>query len=104
LVVEKPFERPEDPILATQYELQRLQTGILLFEMMNDQALPTNLDQLTGAGPEGQHYLDRPEEGLVSDGWGNVFVFKQSDGTFTLYSVGPDGIDNGGQGDDISLQ
>ncbi len=98
-----PSERPTEPVAATHYELARLQTAILLFEMMNDKALPGSLDDLTGTGPEGQYYLDCPEDGICKDGWGNAFVYNLVDGGFTLYSIGPDGVDNGGQGDDITL-
>ncbi len=100
----EPTERPTEPLAATHYELNRLQTGILLYEWMNEQQLPASLNDLTGTGPEGQNYLDRPEEGIYADGWGQAFVYKLIDGGFTLYSVGPDGVDNGGhQGDDITL-
>jgi len=96
-------ERPTEPLAATHYELARLQTAILLYEMMNEQKLPSALDDLTGTSAEGLEYLDCPEDGICKDGWGSTFVYKLIDGGYILYSVGPDGVDNGGLGDDISL-
>lgn len=103
MLVEAGSERPTEPLAATHYELARLQTAILLYEMMNEQQLPNSLDALTGTSADGHDYLDCPEDGICKDGWGSAFVYKLIDGGFILYSVGPDGVDNGGQGDDIAL-
>jgi type II secretion system (T2SS) protein G len=93
----------EDPRSATIHELARLRTGLDLYQFMNGK-LPESLDQLTQKGPEGQDYLESPEHGLMADGWGNAFLYKVTDGSINLYSCGPDGADNGGQGDDVSLK
>ncbi len=40
---------------------------------------------------------------LPNDPWGNPYKYeKQSDGTYRLWSCGPDGMDNSGEGDDIA--
>lgn len=96
-------ERPTEPMAATHYELARLQTAILLYEMLNDQQLPSSLDDLTGSTADGLHYLDTASEGIRPDGWDSPIIYKLIDGGYILYSVGPDGVDNGGQGDDITL-
>jgi type II secretion system (T2SS) protein G len=92
----------EDPRIATIHELARLQTGLSLYQFMNDK-LPATLDELTQKGPEGQDYLESPEHGLRADAWGKAFIYKLTEESFSLYSCGPDGADNGGQGDDVSL-
>ena len=47
-----------------------------------------------------------PMEQLPLDGWGNEFIYiyppKYGTGVFDLYSIGRDGIDNHGNGDDIN--
>lgn len=59
-------------------------------------------------GPQGANslrltskQLDR--SGRILDGWGRPFVYRRTDGGFRLYSVGPDGRDDDGSGDDVQL-
>lgn len=43
--------------------------------------------------------------GPVVDSWGHIFVYRETPGRahpFALYSVGPNGIDEGGSNDDIN--
>jgi hypothetical protein len=35
------------------------------------------------------------------DGWGRDFVYKLKDDAYELYSLGPNGVDDGGKGDDV---
>jgi general secretion pathway protein G len=43
---------------------------------------------------------------IPDDGWGKQLVYKATEGSkgelFLLYSIGPNGIDDGGSGDDIN--
>src|SRR5678815_6173878 len=45
-----------------------------------------------------------PEAGPLRDRWGQPLVYRVpgTHGAFDLYSVGPDGIDNNGERDDVS--
>jgi len=92
----------DDPNLNTQIELARLQTGILVYEIIHDQS-PASLVVLLEAGPEGEAYIDQPERGIKKDGWGNSFIYRVDGESFILYSTGPDGVDQGGAGDDVSV-
>ena len=59
----------------------------------------TALLQKTPAYPGG--YL---EGGSVpQDAWGQAFVYALSDSGYTLWSIGANGIDDGGAGDDLTV-
>ena len=58
-------------------------------------------------------YIERPEEGVLKDGWGNPFIFKDSntnpseiaDGDMVIISYGADGLAGGsGFDEDITLR
>jgi hypothetical protein len=92
-----------DPLSATHAELARLQTGIIIYQILND-AYPANLTQLLESSEDGQPYIDAPQSGLRNDGWGNGFIYHPTGDEFKLYSVGPNGQDEGGQGDDVTVE
>jgi len=54
----------------------------------------------------GEWPLSDPEARTFRDGWGRELVYRlpprQDGNVFDLYSVGPNGIDEGGEGDDIT--
>jgi tetratricopeptide (TPR) repeat protein len=59
-------------------------------------------------GPKGNDSLRLPADqtdsrGRILDGWGRPLVYRRTDGGFRLYSLGPDGRDDDGAGDDILL-
>jgi hypothetical protein len=60
-------------------------------------------------GPNGSGSLVLSSEqvdrqGRILDGWGRSLVYRRTDdGGFRLYSLGPDGRDDDGSGDDIQL-
>jgi len=61
---------------------------------------------LQGKAKNGKPYhefgKDEVSGGQVVDPWGHPMIYKPGGKKgFELYSVGPDGKDNGGQGDDI---
>jgi hypothetical protein len=63
-----------------------------------------SLKSLLGAGIQ-KAYL-RESGSILMDEWGNPFVYispdpRKGQTTFRLYSVGPNGIDEGGAGDDL---
>jgi type II secretion system (T2SS) protein G len=103
MVPAPPEHVDSDPVSRTHAELARLQTGIIIYQILNDQ-YPANLDQLLESSEDGQPYIDAPQAGLRNDGWGNGFIYHPTGNEFMLYSVGPNGQDEGGQGDDVTVE
>lgn len=61
------------------------------------------LQALVDPSPQGKYFVN---DRILHDPWGHLIVYQLSpkgDG-FTIYSLGPDGIDKGGQGDNITLR
>lgn len=84
-------------------EIGRLQAGVVTYQIEQGR-LPATLDELTAATETYSNgFLPNPARGLVPDPWGNPFVYRVDGEDFALYSAGPDGIDNGGEGDDVVL-
>ena len=93
-------------IRTTRGQMQALETAILSYQMDLDQ-LPRNLEDLINdpgvsgwAGP----YTHRGR--MPKDAWGREFRYdpegRHNPGSFDLWSVGPDGVDDQGEGDDIA--
>ena len=61
-----------------------------------------SLDVLVDSSPGGQYLVSRH---AITDPWGNAFVYRAPDPSQkippVIYSRGPNGIDEGGHGDDI---
>lgn len=74
-------------------QLEELRGAVLRFKTDSGQ-LPASLMQVQAAG-----YLIR---GIPSDPWGNEYVYRKNANKFTLYSVGIDGVDERGAGDDVT--
>lgn len=99
-----PFEESSpDPMVRTRQELARVQTGILVYDSYHG-GPPPSLESLLTERPDGQHYLDRVELGLRADGWGNPLAYRPTADGYILYSFGPNGLDEGGEGDDLTVQ
>ena len=97
-----PEPASDDVAIATQAALLLAKTGIAVYKIDNAK-LPATLETLltpTDRYPDG--YL-APQKSVPKDGWGHALVFKpDADGKrFLLYSLGPDGKDAGGAGDDV---
>ena len=98
---------PDDNDFATEIALQQMRSAIQVFSIDRG-ALPNSLGDLLGSSssfPSG--YL--PGGALPKDGWGRDLIYHltsqdESGGSFQLYSRGPNGLDEGGAGDDISVQ
>lgn len=85
----------------TMAELNRLKSGLLVYEM-TFQKYPDKLDDLTKPTQDWPFgFLPEPEKGLRQDPWGNDFHYKRNGKEYKLYSVGPNGKDDGGAGDDL---
>ncbi len=92
-------------LAQTNSTLMRVRTALEVFRYTNGDAYPAELALLSDPTTDfPQGYLDG--EALPTDAFGNPFVYTvdASTKTFRLYSVGPNGIDDGGQGDDLVVQ
>lgn len=114
-LVQSRAERPPAPVTApapepaadahaieTQAALLLAKTGIAVYRIDNAK-LPATLETLLAPSanyPDG--YL-APQKSVPKDGWGHELAYKpEADGKrFLLYSLGPDGKDEGGAGDDV---
>ena len=93
----EPMPEREAPPLppAAGPETDRLLTQDLLLALKVDLTVH-RFDH--GAYPATLAELGRAD---AKDGWGRAPVYKVTQSGFTLYSIGPNGIDDGGSGDDI---
>ena len=76
-----------------------MQVALKIYEL-DAGSYPAALDALTSSSerhPGG--FLNSGE--VPADGWGRQLRYELSAGEFRLWSVGPDGIDQRGRGDDI---
>jgi len=67
---------------------------------------PLESEGLTALGDEGTGVLEAnpPATAYVLDGWGRPFIYRTTtDGMPLLYSVGENGIDEQGSGDDLRV-
>ena len=89
-----------DTGFATQIALQQVRAAVSIYQVDRG-TLPADLAALLGSSdafPNG--YLAGGE--LPTDGWGRALVYSLGEGdTYTLYSVGPNGLDESGGGDDV---
>ena len=86
---------------ATQASLRALRGGIGVYRAVNG-GLPGALAELVATSeswPNG--FLSSTS--LPLDGWGSPFHFElaESGDAYRLWSAGPDGVDQGGEGDDV---
>lgn len=94
--VAEDFDPAEDRTIDA---LVQVSVALTLYQLDHDDAVPATLDVLTKAAanyPKG--YL---EGSVPTDAWGNALVFKPNGKEFSLYSIGANGVDEGGEGDDI---
>ena len=106
LVMQAPAPTPNvvyaDKNERAYADLARLQTGVIIYQLLTEK-YPSSLDDLLGE-VDGQPLLDNPGAGVPNDPWGNAYIYRQVTNGFMLYSVGPNGQDEGGQGDDVSVE
>lgn len=104
-VVEEPVvgDHQHDGGDTTLAELMRLDTGLMLYSAVNG-SYPASLSDLLQPQQDWEDgFLADRDLGIVADAWGNAFVYKKEGEGYTLYSVGPNGTDEGGAGDDLKL-
>jgi hypothetical protein len=82
-------------------DLAEINSAITVYMIVNDGRPPASLDELvrpTADYPDG--FLGRNE--LPTDPWGRVYAYKvEGAEQYVVWSFGPDGVDDGGTGDDI---
>lgn len=87
-----------------QTELSLTQVDVALTIYRLDQgSYPADLSSLTQARPGGKEpYIDGA---IPTDNWDNelVYVLDAEGGGYSLRSMGPNGVDDGGAGDDITV-
>lgn len=96
-----PAAEPEHD--ATVRALRHVRTGLVIYKSQF-QRVPNTLAELlksTDAFPKG--FIEGGE--LPLDGWGRAFVYstRENGAQFDLRSMGPNGVDDSGGGDDVSL-
>ena len=87
----------------TEASVMRVDVAVTLYQLDHKGAPPASLADLslkTENYPNG--YLDGAA--LPLDGWDRALVYRTVDGGYKLYSMGPNGEDDDGGGDDISSQ
>lgn len=88
---------------ATLKALRSVRTGLVIYKSQYSR-VPASLDELvkgSDAFPKG--FLETQE--VPKDGWGHALVYAARAGepAFDLRSMGPNGVDDQGNGDDVSL-
>lgn len=89
-----PSEISDPKIVAEFYLLDDLRRSVTLFRD-DTGSLPISLQQVRTRG-----YL----VSLPRDHWGKEHVYRERAGAFELYSLGANGMDENGQGDDVTTR
>jgi hypothetical protein len=89
---------------STEKSLRDLAVGISVYRSVHGGACPGELAALTQPAdgfPRG--FLDT--QVVPQDGWGRAFSYSRGDDgrSYRLWSLGPDGVDHSGAGDDVRL-
>jgi hypothetical protein len=98
-------------ILATETEIKALVTALSRYTREHQGVLPADMPGLVEAlqtqRQGGQPYFRfdpaRLSQGTYLDDFGRPYRFQPGSGRALIYSVGPDGKDDEGQSDDLSL-
>ena len=97
----KPVElQPAD---TAHNDLVNLKVGVTIYKLQHDQNAPDRLEQILEPMPdykEGALGTDK----LPIDPWGHAYLYKKTETGFVIWSMGPDGKDDGGSGDDIAVR
>ena len=84
----------------TKVTLALVDVGLLLYSIDKGSEPKTLADLVKSSKAYPNGYLG--ETAVPKDGWGNPLHYEPGvDGEYVLYSLGPNGVDNGGEGDDI---
>ena len=94
------FPTDNGPVEKTRVRLRTLATLLVTYKKKTGQ-FPT-VAQGLGAAVDSANIAAIARPSLVCDGWGAPFVYKPGTPPI-LYSIGENGLDNLGDGDDIAL-
>jgi len=94
------FPTDNGPVEKTKVRLQSLTTLLVTYKSKTGH-FPTAAEGL-GVAVDGANLGATARHSLVSDGWGAPFVYKTGTPPI-IYSIGEDGLDNMGNGDDIAV-
>ena len=99
---EPEFEQRVDagPTGQTESSLMVLSMGIQMFQVQNEGKAPASLAELQGDGTSKPGTIKE----LPSDGWGRGFKYSNQGGKVRIWSIGANGIDEKGEGDDLLLE
>ncbi len=97
----RPVE--SQPIDLVRQDLGNLKAGVTIYKLQHNQAIPERLEQIL------EPSADYPQgcigsEKLPIDPWGNAYLYKKTETGFVIWSIGPNGQDEGGAGDDIAVK
>ncbi len=90
----------EAKVALTEASVMQVDVAITLYQLDHKGVAPASLADLLAKStnyPDG--YLDGG--GVPHDGWDHELVYSKTDDGYQLYSMGPNGQDDGGEGDDI---
>jgi len=85
-------------------DLNSLNSAVMMYAMKNGGEFPDSLVRLVEPDANGRRYLQQTI--VPKDPWGTTYQYSPAEGAseHSLWSCGPDGIDNQGQGDDITVK
>ena len=83
--------------MATKTQLVSLGVAIQVYRLDHSNAFPASLAELTKSEGGQPPYLS----GALEDGWGRAVRYRVTEEGCRLWSLGPDGVDQEGGGDDL---
>lgn len=83
--------------MATKTQLVSLGVAIQVYRLDHSNAFPASLVELTKSEGDQPPYLS----GALEDGWGRAVRYRVTEEGCRLWSLGPDGVDQEGEGDDL---
>ena len=83
--------------MSTRFQLLSLRHAVLAYQIDHDAALPASLAELTKTEEGKQAYFS----GDLEDGWGRAVRYRITEEGYRLWSVGSNGVDEEGEGDDL---
>ncbi|MDC3307217.1 type II secretion system protein GspG [bacterium] len=85
----------------TQADLEALSSALESFQLNNAGRLPATLEPLVEPDEFGSRYLKGTA--IPLDAWGRAYRYSVTGQEGTLWSIGPNGIDEKGEGDDLTI-
>jgi general secretion pathway protein G len=87
--------------MAARQQLSAIDQALQLYKADHGQYPKSEegLAAMVDPSHKGRGYL--ADRAVLIDPWGHVYVYRRTDDTYSLYSRGPNGVDDGGKGDDI---